>query len=271
MEMPKLITRCSSVFIGIGFTAISLAAQSSVGYVVEAKGTWVLNGSTPLSQGQKLPAAGSIRRQSSSPDDRITIADMRGNILERASRNCAASNCSGAIILPRKAPSNWWLNAASAALGAAAETIVGSPNPRSSHLSRSGDLSDNVVKLTDSNLDLNSVLSREGEQYLRWRVVSLSSSTADWTKPIKLDQTELLAGFHPGLYEINLVRSNGSNFEPVAEAWILVATPAAYAKTRASFQAVQKLVDKWDDKVKPETTRLFLRASLDNLARQAVK
>ncbi len=265
--MKKMITRFSGVFIAISFAAISLAAQSTVGYVVEIEGNWVLSGSNTLSQGEKLPVGGSIRRQSSSRDDRITIADMRGSILD--SRNCENGNCSRVINLPRKAPSNSLVDAV---VGSLMEWFQTSPRRKDLNQSRNDGLSEDVVKLTDGNIDLSSVLKTQGEQYLRWRVISQKEdSVADWTKPIMLDKTALVSGFQPGLYEINLMRSNGSNFEPIAAAYILVATPADYEKTRASFQEVQKLTKKWGDKVMPKTTRLFLQASLHNLARKAVK
>lgn len=269
IEMKKLITRFSGVLIVIGFAAISLAAQSPVGYVVEIEGNWVLNGSNALSLGEKLPAAGSIRRQSSSRDDRITIADMRGNVLEPVSRNCGNGNCSGVITLPRQArASSLW----NVAFDTVMEAIWGSPNRYSAHRSRSGEISDGVVKLTDGKIDLSSVLKIQGDQHLRWRVISQKEdSAAEWTKPVKLEKTALVSGFQPGLYEINLVRSNGGNYEPVASAWILVATAADYEKAQASFRAAQELTKTWGDKVRPESMQLFLQASLDNLARKAVK
>lgn len=270
--MKRQIARFLGVVTLMVLAAIPLVAQSGVGYVADIKGTWVLNHSRTLLLGETLPAAGSIRRQSSSPDDRITIADMRSKILEPLSRKCENGNCSRVIILPGKAPSNWWLDAAGAALGAAAKTVRQSPRRKRLVESRSGELSEDVVKLIDGNIDLSSGLQPEGEQYLRWRVTSQKDDgLADWTKPIKLDKTALVPGFQAGLYEINLVRSNGSNFEGLATAWILVATPADYEKMRASFLEVQELTKKWGDNVKPETTRLFLQATLDNLARQAVK
>ncbi len=267
--MKKLITSLSGVFIALGLTAISLAAQSPVGYVVGIKGTWILNGSNTLSLWEKIPAGGSIRRQSSSGDDRLTIADMRGSLLESASRDCAKAGCSSAITLSRQAPASSMWNVA---FDTVMEAIWGSPNRYSAHRSRSGEISDGVVKLTDGKIDLSSVLRTQGEQYLRWRVISQKEdSGAQWTTPLKLGKTAFVPGFQSGLYEINLVRSNGGNFEPVATAWILVATPADYEKTQASFQAAQELTKKWGGNVKPETVQQYLQASLDNLARNAVK
>lgn len=263
--MKKLITKFSGVSIAMVLTAISLAAQSSVGYVVEIEGSWILNGSKTLSQGEKLPAGGSIRHQSSSRNDRLTIANMRGNVLESASRNCANENCSAVIILPRRAPSNSWLSALM-------ELIRTAPPRDDLNQSRSGELSDDVVELTDDKIDLSSVMRTPGDKYLRWRPISQNKSgIADWTQPIKMDKTAIVSGFQPGLYEINLVRSNGSNFEPVASAWILVAAPADYENARASLQKVRDLIKTWGDKIKPKTKRLFLQVSLESLRDMTAK
>ena len=271
MKTKKLIARLAGALIVMTLTAISLAAQSTVGYVADFKGTWILNGSKTLSWGDSLPAAGSIRRQSSAGDDFITNANMRGKVIPSASRNCEG-DCSRVITLPGKAPSNSMLDAVGVAFGSIAATVSEAPHRKRLHQIRSGELSEAVVTLTNSKIDLSTVLKTQDEHYLRWRVVSAKEDReADWTKPIKLDKTALVSGFQPGLYEISLVRSNGGNFEPVAAAWILVATPAAYERLQASFHEVQELTKQWGDNVRPETKRLFLQATLDTLARKAAK
>ena len=270
MELGKLVTKVAGVMIVLGFAAISIAAQSSVGYVADYKGTWVLDGSKTLTWGSELPAGGSIRRRSSASEDFITIVSMRAKLLPDASRNCASGNCSGVITLPAKEPSNALLGVVGAVFGSIAETVRATPHRKRRVESRGGDLSEAVVNLVAGKIDLSNVLKMQGEQYLRWRRGYLKEdSAADWTKPIKLEKTALVSGFQPGLYEISLVRSNGSNFEPVASAWILVATPAHYETMRASFLKVQELTREWGDQVRPETTRLFLQATLDTLARKA--
>ena len=93
--MKRLLAVLSAIVFGV----VSIAAQNPVGYVLEIEGNWVLNGSNSLSQGEKLPAAGSIRLQpNSSRDSRITIADMRGAIIK--SLNCAVNGCARAFLLP---------------------------------------------------------------------------------------------------------------------------------------------------------------------------
>jgi len=44
MEIRKLTTRLACVLIAISFSAVGVAADTPVGYVVEIKGTWVLIG-----------------------------------------------------------------------------------------------------------------------------------------------------------------------------------------------------------------------------------
>ena len=271
MKNKRLIARLAGALIVMTFGAVSLAAQSTVGYVADFKGTWILNGSKTLSWGDSLPAAGSIRRQSSAGSDFITNADRRGKVIPSASRNCEG-DCSRVITLPGKAPSNSMLDAVGAVFGTIAATVSEAPHRKRLHQIRSGELSEAVVTLTNSKIDLSTVLKTQGEQYLRWRVVSAKEAReTEWTKPVKLDKTTLLSGFQAGLYEISLVRSNGGNFEPVAAAWILVTTAADYQTMQASFHEVQELIKQWGDNVRPETGRLFLQATLDTLARKAAK
>ena len=190
-----------------------------MGYVVGIKGTWILNGSNTLALAETLPAGGSIRHRSSSPDDYITIADMRARPLESAIRNCANRDCLRVINLPREAPSNALRNAAGAVFGAIAETVRTSPHRKRLHQIRSGELSEAVVTLTDGKVNLSSVLKPEGEQYLRWHLaLQEQGGVTEWTKPVKLEKSGLVFGLQPGLYELSLMRRNESSLEPLAEA-----------------------------------------------------
>lgn len=272
--MAKLFRRFAAVCIALGFTVIPIAAQSSVGYVVGIKGVWILNGSITLSVATELPAGGSIRHHSSSSDDYITIVDMRAKPLPSLSRNCGNGNCAGAINLPRTPQSNILSDAIGAVFGAVAKTVRESPRRRRSVESRGGEISAAaaVVKLTEDRIDLSSVLKPQGELYLRWHVISQADENPpEWTKPIRLDQSAVFFGFQPGLYEIGLMRSNGTNFETLAAAWILVATSPNYERQLASFQEMLDVIKSWGDTVKPEAKLVFLQAALENLARETNK
>jgi hypothetical protein len=154
--------------------------------------------------------------------------------------------------------------------GAVAKTVSESPRRKRGHESRGGELSEAaaVVKLTEDKIDLSSVLKPQGQLYLRWRVISPGDvNQTEWTQPIRLEQSTVFSGFQNGLYEIGLVRSNGSNFEPLASAWILVASSPNYERQRASFKELQALISAWGDTVRPEAKLVFLQAALENLAR----
>jgi hypothetical protein len=165
--MKRLLAVLSAIVFGI----VSIAAQNPVGYVLEIEGNWILNGSNSLSQGEKLPAAGSIRLQpNSSRDSRITIADMRGANIKNL--NCAVNGCARAFLLPRQTqPGSLWNYIYTSTI----EMIWGSPAKYSAHRSRSGELSDGVLLLKDEKIDFNPVINQAGENYLRWRVVSAFS------------------------------------------------------------------------------------------------
>jgi hypothetical protein len=262
-NLPMIVIGAAAV---VFLSAAATSAQAPVGYVLERRGDWVLNNSaTPLSPGQKLPAGGSIRRRSASNDDFITIVDTGRKVF--ASRNCASDPCRRPIDLPRAAPSRSFLGSL---YDAAMETIFGSPVRSDSNLIRSGGLLDGVVEYKDGKISVGAVVKPEGEQYLRWRTVSLSSA-GEWSKPARLSTEAIISGLSPGLYEMNLMRSNGSNFEPVGSSWILVTPAADYEKASAAFREMRELTEQWGEKIKPETRRLFLQASLENLARRTPK
>lgn len=267
--MRKLIFTFLYLSFAIGFGTVSIFAQKNVGYVLDIEGNWVLNGSNALSQGEKLPAAGSIRLNSSSRFNRIVIADLRGAVIIK--RDCAVDNCSRAFSLPRQPPPSSMLDTA---FNTVMEMIWGSPNRYSAHRSRSGELSDGVLKLNGEKVDFSSVLTNQGEQFLRWQIVAQNKDdNKTWSQPIKLDKTATVSAsdLKPGLYVFELVRRLGDNYEPTSSAWILVAGDADYEKARTSFEQSKQLTEKWSKTVKPETIRLYLQAKLDDLAHNTVK
>ena len=146
------ITRFISPLLKIAFSAaiflplliLPVAAQTAVGYVQEIRGNWYLvgNSSQTLRQGQKLFAAGVVKRQSSSPDDRLIIANLRGEITNE-SRRCGEQNCNQSIKLPNAGSSRSYL---SEAYNSVMSLIWGSPGRYSIHRSRGEELSHRIVK-----------------------------------------------------------------------------------------------------------------------------
>ena len=251
----------------LGFMSNTTGAQTTVGYVLEVSGSWVLNGSNTLSQGERLPAAGTIRTVARSRSSRIVIANLRGEIL--TSRDCAVDTCSSAILLPRgPKPSSTW----NAVFQTAMELIWGAPDKYSAHRSRSGDLSDGVLKTVDGVVDFGPLLISQGEQYLRWHSVSASAGAGPvGSVPVRLLSPPVVKApdLLPGLYSFDVLRRVNENFETVSSARILITSQDRYEKARTSFQAAVDLTEKWGTSVKPETARLYLQTRLVDLARES--
>lgn len=272
--MPTRPIKTLSISLLLLGISASTIAQTPVAYVLEVDGKWSLssNSSNLLRAGQKLAAGGVIRIDSPSRSNRIVIANLRGEII--ITRNCEVEVCSRPIKLSGVAAQR---SLASVVFDAAMDLIWGAPDRYSAHRSRSDELSDGVVKLSEDRIDFGSVLRKPGRYYLRWRTVPAKSESAGkWSDPtaVILDPQGLAlvtaSSFKPGLFEVNLLRSMGNGYEPTAAAWVLVCAAPAYEKCNASYQEAVELTKKWGDQVKPEAARLFLQAHLDSLARQTV-
>lgn len=257
--MKRLLVVLSAIVFG----AVSISAQTPVGYVLEIEGSWILNGSSSLTQGEKVPAAGSIRLQSnSSRGSYITISDLGNGIIKKL--NCAIDICSRAFVLPRSPKPDGVVNYL---YKSAMDLIWGSPNRFKAHRIRSGEIADGVLLLKDGSVDFSPLINQPGDNYLRWRVVS-ADEPGNWSPTVKLGKTPTgfapvaVSEFKTGLYEADLLRSNGAVHESLATAWILVREAGDYDKSLALFREVAELTKGWGNKVRPETTRSFLRAYL---------
>ena len=234
------------------------AAQISAGYVIEVRGDWLLNGRSQVKASQKVPVGGAIRRRSSSPDDRIQIADLRGQLIPSASQDCR-NRCSGVISL-----------ASSRTHGAASQdrgyierilaAITGSSLLPSwtNRQARGGDLSDGVLRVDGEKIDIGPIIKREGEQLLKWRRID---PNGQWSQPVRLSNT-VLSGFEAGVYDFALVRSNGTDFETVATSRVLVSKKEKFDSDLDAFNEMKKVVAGWGDAVSAEAKRSYLQGSL---------
>ncbi len=259
-ELPRLLAGLLAAVT----LAIPCAAQSAVAYVLEQNGVWILNGSSAVKNGQRLPAGSSIRRRSSSSEDYITFADTGMRLIPAASRKCSIQDCSRPIVLTKQTDQRSYLRRGYDALMA---TIFRTSESTDANLNRGGGLAEGVIAVKDGRADLAPILTAEGEQFLRWRTVTLEKA-GEWSQPVKLGRAPLVSGLSSGLYEFNLMRSNGGHFEPVGSAWVLAVPSSACEKTAAAFDEARRLAEQWGDQVKPRTKRLFLRASLRELSNE---
>jgi hypothetical protein len=252
-------------------------AQTAIGFVQEIRGSWYLlsNPSQSLRQGQKLPAGAVIKRQSASSDDRIIIANLRGELIDGASRRCGEHDCSGGIRLPASSPQKGYL---SQAYDSVMGLIWGSPSKYSIHRSRSGEeLADGIIKIEYGKLDLKGVLKKQGKYNLRWRTIPLSEGekVGSWIETTAVEwsdnnspgfSTEILK---PGLYEVNLLETRGNSLQGTqTSAWVLIADTDAYKKNVDSLRMVSEMTKKWEGKVSDTNIKTFIRAYLEQLARQ---
>lgn len=236
-----------------------------VGYVLEIRGVWYVNGNpaATLKRWQELPASGVIRVQSPSRYDTITIADMRGGILAR--RDCQA-NCVDPIRLPPRPAQPTLVRGI---LQTAMEWLWGSPDRYVAARSRGAELSDGIAKLVDGKIDLSPLLTIQGKYQLRWRLLAPHQKVepVNWSEAIELKPILSFSEFRPGLYEFEVLRRVGSGTEAISSAWILVVLPEQYGDTKDSYDQAVRLTSQWEGKVTPETVQAFLRAHLDELAR----
>ncbi len=246
----------------VSFFAIILAcgsvasiAQISAGYVVEVRGDWALNGGGSVRAAQKLPAGASIRRRSRASDDIIKIASLTGTLI--ADQNCAKS-CSGIVSLGgRQAGAAEDIGIVRRILDAiTGKSLLPSWRNRQA---RNSSLREGVLRLDGGEVDISSVLKREGGQFLKWRRIAPDESAVN--DPVRLT-TPILSGFSQGVYELTLVRSNGSDFEPVASSWVLISNKETFDADVAAFAEMKRVIDAWGDAVSTETKRSYLQATL---------
>ena len=262
--MRRLIFTFLGLHFAICMCAFSIAAQASIGYVLDIEGNWFLNRTNPLAHGEKLPAGGSVRLDSTSRFGRIVIADLRGEVI--ISRNCSVDNCSRAFMLPHQpAPKSLWNSAFEIVM----KMISSAPSKYSAHRSRSGELNDGVLKLDGGTINFESVLSSQGEQYLRWRSSTNPVGVSNpWSPPQRIFDPRTISApeMKTGLYVFELMRRSGDTYETTSSAWLLITDDARYEAARSSFQEAKTLTEKWGESVKSQTARSYLLAKLDNLA-----
>ena len=240
-----------------------------VGYVLEIRGVWYVNGNPAdtLRRWQSLSASSVIRVQSPSRYDTITVADMRGAILVR--RECQA-DCLEPIRLPSPPPQPTVVRGI---LQATMEWLWASPDRYVAVRSRGAEISDGVTKLVDGKIDLTSLLQIQGKYHFRARLVAPNGKAepADWSKAIELNPIISFPELTPGLHEFEVVQKVGTRLETISSAWVLVVLPEEYGNAKDSYDQAVMLTKQWEGNVTTDTVQAFLRAHLDELARSRMK
>lgn len=256
--------------LGILLTAQPARAQQ-VGFVQDIEGRWRLNNSREVSLGQSLPSGAVISNPSPTEFDRIAIANTHGEIIKRVS--CKVSrDCSKAIILPRAGKSTGFF---SAAYGAVMSLIWGEPDRYAVTGVRGEDLPESVIELRNQRLDLSSIFKKRdsGRYYLRLRPLARKRAPVEpAAAPIIFDwdaakPSTIAVALNQGLYEVTLLDPFRGGYKATnSTAWILIVSPARYAKANLAFHNMLMMTEKWDQDVSLESKRSFLRAALESLA-----
>ena len=257
-------------------------AQQLFGYVLDIRGGWVLNrnAGAKLSKGSKL-LVGSVITPSDPTDggSYIVVVDRGGNIFER--RDCGnARDCARPIRLPASAGTS--PSALSRVMGAVFGLITPDPGKYATFASRGADLQEAVLKLDAQKLDLAQVFrNMPGDRYfVRFEKVGKGQKAEakpqewefDWDsqKPAPLGAE----GLAPGLYKVSVrevsLLAPEEGEASGNEAWVLVANPKGYAKAAPSFDAALKMTKQWGDKVRQNSVRQFLRATLEFITTQGL-
>jgi hypothetical protein len=264
-------THVAITFVIIFLSAYSVAGQQ-IGYVMDIQGSWFLNNAQQLRTGSPLPVGGRIT--TNSPDDRnfyIVVADRNGNVIGK--RHCRNSGeCNEPLLLPQEKSAS----VTQTFLSLVVRLFAPTPQKYTPLISKGEELQEAVVKLTSSGIDLKDVFrDREaGDYFLQFKMLGRKRPLQPVAFKWDPENSELLRvrGLKPGLFSVSIVTKEERGFgETSADAWILVTNAAQYPRASASFAEAVELTKSWDNQVKPDIVRGFLRASLDAINRQLQK
>jgi hypothetical protein len=254
-------------------------AQQNVGFVLDLHGKWTDgDGQGFLKLGQLLPGEAVLSNPSPAENDRIIVANLRGDIIktvrckEGVCRECTESGaCYDPIHpLPKAGDSTGTI---STLFNAVLDLFAEKPERYSLHRVRGTDperTKSEVVRLDANAVDLGPLL--EGKEKGRYEVqfVSISKNVRSGGKPQSFESginwnpgekaALVLHGIVPGLYEVLLNRGSSTT-----TGWILLCAGADYQPAADSFEEFVRRTDSWGSNITPATRQAYQRAFLEYL------
>lgn len=239
-------------------------AGESVGFVVEVRGDWLVEGGAPgkVRVGQTLRPGAAIRAVSPQPSWRLVVALANGKSVAKVCDPSA--NCLESLVLPgslAEQPGFW-----GRAKAAAAALLGHSPERFAATVSRGTSASDGVALLESGTLHLESILGdlapgRYAVSVRRWESEAAGAARrADLTVPGPPSGPQVeVAGLGSGLFELTVWPV--VNPEEAASAWVLALDGARYAQGRSAFETAEAATAAWPE-ARPQAVRAFLRAHL---------
>lgn len=266
-------------------TSIQIQAQENVGYVLDIKGDWYLNKPRPrqqLKRWQKLSGGSRIVTGKSKESRSIKIALLNSETIEHT---CSVDVQCPPIILPTTNEKPKLSSSASIQreptvterIKDAFRSLFGHPEtyyvPTYARNGTPQDFQEAVVAWNSGRTDLSPVFKNMAAGSYRLvadspprgsQKVALPNSiyiNINWNpeEPSSAATDKL----KPGLYSL----PGGSEHE----AWILVAAPEDYRAAKGSFQQAVAETERWGKAVDTQTSRMFLRAYLESLAKRMKK
>lgn len=267
------------LFSALVICSSSVFAQQKAGFVLEIHGKWSDGDAQGFLQlGQLLPGEAILSNPSPAADDRIVVANLRGDIIktvrckEGVCRECTESGgCYDPIHpLPKSTGSAGTI---STLFSAVLDLFAEKPERYSIHRVRGADsevTQSEVVRLEANAVDLVSLFERKEKGRYEVQFVSISERVKSGAKPHSFESainwnpgesaTLVLHGIVPGLYQVFL--NHGSL---TTTGWILLCAGADYQHAADSFEEFVRQTDRWGNNVTPATRQVYQRAFLEYL------
>jgi hypothetical protein len=260
----RLGTALAYLAFGLGLTlSASSPDDEIVGFVLEKRGDWYLDGPQPrsLSEGDRLAEGATIRPKDQAP----------------GKKKCSLTVCfSDGVAKVYSEPGTLTLRSKSnrSRLSRLWKVIAGRYSGGYVHaMSRGRELSDGVVELKNEQIDPSAIfhVDNPGEYHLRFALIATTPSTVGGAVTIKFKwdakrpATVSAVGLRPGLYKCAVVAADG-RVQGDATAWVLVREARAYAQAAKTYQEAVDLSEKWDESVSSHAVLSFRRACLKALA-----
>lgn len=263
----RRLLRISILFLGL-LCWRDAANAADVGFVLEMRGKWLLEGAKPVSIliGQAVPSSGKIRPADLSGLPKITVVLLDGKTI---ARDCSVKEqCSGPIDLPAalQPESSVW----SRLVTAVSSVFKHDPARYQPMIARSTQgLSDCVLELRNGSADLAPAFDKMKAS--TYEVVFRSLETASESNRVTYSWNPAapaaasLPGIKPGLYRMSLAAASGSS-----EAWCLLAQPQNFSRLDSDFRQATAITESWNAPAGSPAVKSFLRACLQHLQESAL-
>jgi hypothetical protein len=262
--------------LSIVFGTLVAYGETRIGFVLDISGEWRLAEQTIL-KGQSLSGGATVQLVADS--DRREDAHLTIILLNGRSYNIVCSTaqrCEKGIRLPPSVIEQRTLT--ERLIQAGLRVFSRQPERYIPGLSRGNstlDLHDGVAQVDSQGVGLGSVLrnAQAGLYTVEFQSISEDATTGKkrdlqfrWstTGPFSIP----MVGLSSGLYNLSLFYDNSKGKTAQASCWVYLVESEKYTKASADFREIEKATHYWDENIREQAVRSFLRATLEYLATQ---